>query len=384
VLQDRLFYSAFSEPPGPDREERARRAPRFDPASSPPFARLFMALPAGLDARIPALGRRLAAGRNPYDVARAIEEYLGSECAYSLDSGIMPTSADPLAEFLFDVKKGHCEFFASAMAALLRSAGIPSRIVIGFQRGEWNDLGEFYTVRQRDAHAWVEAYFPEVGWLEFDPSPRRAENIAFLQGLGWYDTTVTPVVHYLDDKYNEYVVNFNRRMQTGMFNRAALAMRTATSALSTLVGWAMRNRAAAAVLSVAFVIAAIVLLIRGLRKLRRRTRATAGTVWRPRDTAWGSRGRSVARAYLRIRELLDALQPEAAPFLTAREAALPAEAAVTPVESGEPAGRALRDLVGFYERARFGTASFTREELRQADALAAQLKKILPVRRLPL
>ncbi len=376
ALQDKLFYSAWSEPPGPDREERARRAPRFDPASSPQFARLFMALPAGLDARIAALGGRLAAGRTPYLAALAMEEYLGRECAYSLDSGIVPTSRDPVAEFLFDVKKGHCEFFASAMAVLLRSAGIPSRVVIGFQRGEWNDLGGFYTVRQRDAHAWVEAYFEGAGWLEFDPSPRRAENIAFLQGLGWYDTTVCPVVDYLDDKYNEYVVNFNRRMQTGMFNRVALTVRRATTVVSTIAGWAMRHRATMMTLSAAFITAAIALLIRGLRKLGRKTRVIAGTVWKPKNTAWGSRGRSVARTYLRTRELLDILRPETAPFLTAREADLPTELARTPIESGVSARRALEDLVGLYERARFGAESFTREEARQAEVLASQLRKV--------
>jgi hypothetical protein len=365
VLQERLFYSTWSTPPDPTLEERARMATRFDPASSPQFTRLFMALPEGLDPRITELGGRLAAGKAPYEAALAIEDYLSRECAYSLDAGIMPTSRDPLSEFLFNTRKGHCEFFASAMATLLRAAGIPSRVVMGFQRGEWNELGGFYTVRQR------------VGWVEFDPSPRRAENIAFLQGLGWYDATVAPVIDYLDDKYNEYVVNFNRRTQTSIFSRVAVSARTVTTAIGAVIGWVLRHWAATVVLSAGFLGAAAVLLIRGLRKLRRRSRRIAGTVWEPWKTSWGDRGRAVARAYLRLRERLDALEPEAAPFLTAREAALPAAVAQAPVEPGIPARRALKDLVEFYERARFGTESFTRDEVRQAETLAARLRKAL-------
>jgi transglutaminase-like putative cysteine protease len=377
VLQERLFYSTWSTPPDPTLEERARMATRFDPASSPQFTRLFMALPEGLDPRIVDLGRRLSVGKAPYEAARAVEEYLTRECAYSLDAGIMPTSRDPLSEFLFNTRKGHCEFFASAMATLLRAAGIPSRVVMGFQRGEWNELGGFYTVRQRDAHVWVEAYFEGVGWVEFDPSPRRAENIAFLQGLGWYDATVTPVIDYLDDKYNEYVVNFNRRTQTSIFSRVAVSARTVTTAVGAAIGWVLRHWAATVALSAGFLGAAALLLIRGLRKLQWRTRRIAGTIWKPGKTSWGDRGRAVARAYLRLRERLDALGPEAAPFLTARETVLPAEVARASVEPGIPARRALKDLVEFYERARFGTESFTRDEMRQAEMLAARLRKAL-------
>jgi hypothetical protein len=76
-----------------------------------------------------------------------------------------------LANFLFERKKGHCEYFASSMAVMLRSLGIPSRIVTGFRGGEFNDLTGQYVVRASNAHSWVEAYFPGSGWISFDPTP---------------------------------------------------------------------------------------------------------------------------------------------------------------------------------------------------------------------
>jgi len=78
---------------------------------------------------------------------------------------------DPVANFLFERKHGHCEYFASAMAVMLRSLHIPSRLVTGFRGGEYNDITGQYVVRASDAHSWVEAYFPGSGWISFDPTP---------------------------------------------------------------------------------------------------------------------------------------------------------------------------------------------------------------------
>src|SRR5260370_11181647 len=84
----------------------------------------------------------------------------------------MPANkADPLGNFLFARKKCHWEFFESAMAIMLRTLGIPTRVVNGFRGGELNDITGRYIVRERDAHSWVEVYFPEYGWATFDPTP---------------------------------------------------------------------------------------------------------------------------------------------------------------------------------------------------------------------
>ena len=95
---------------------------------------------------------------------------------------------DPVAEFLFDKKRGYCEYFASAAAVLLRLQDIPCRYVTGFVVQEWNRQGGHYTVREADAHAWVEAYIPGRGWIEVDPTP-EAEYEAVRASLrtSWFD-----------------------------------------------------------------------------------------------------------------------------------------------------------------------------------------------------
>jgi hypothetical protein len=106
------------------------------------------------------------------DAARghSIESYLRTHFAYSLEP-VESDSPDPLASFLFDRKKGHCEYFASAMAVLLRELRIPSRVATGYLGGTANPLTGWLVVRASDAHAWVEAWIPGQGWTTYDPTP---------------------------------------------------------------------------------------------------------------------------------------------------------------------------------------------------------------------
>jgi transglutaminase-like putative cysteine protease len=124
-----------------------------------------------LDPRVRELAEEITAGSNTeYDKAASIESYLMAHYSYSLDlSG--PRPADPLAHFLFVRRAGHCEYFASAMTVMLRAVGIPARYVTGFLPGEYNDLAGDYIIRASDAHSWVEVYFPDYGWITFDPTP---------------------------------------------------------------------------------------------------------------------------------------------------------------------------------------------------------------------
>jgi hypothetical protein len=124
-----------------------------------------------LDPRVPALAASLVAGiSSDFERVRALEKHLREDYGYTLE---LPARepADPLADFLFARKKGHCEYFASAMAVMLRTTGIPSRLVTGFQSGTWNPVSEQYLIRALDAHSWVEAYLPGRGWTTWDPTP---------------------------------------------------------------------------------------------------------------------------------------------------------------------------------------------------------------------
>ena len=141
----------------------------------------YLRLPASLDPRIPRLAQQIsgAAGNN-YDKALALETYLRTHFDYTLQlSRTVPH--DPLANFLFERKQGHCEYFASSMAVMLRSLGIPARIVNGFRTGEFNDLTSQYVIRASNAHSWVEAFFPGYGWIDFDPTP----GASMVTRTGW-------------------------------------------------------------------------------------------------------------------------------------------------------------------------------------------------------
>jgi hypothetical protein len=109
----------------------------------------------------------------PYDKAKAIEAYLRdpNNFKYTLTPKIAPDGVDPLEYFLFDSKEGYCQYFATAMGDMLRSLGIPTRLVNGFGPGSYDVATNSYIVRGEDAHTWVETYFPEYGWITFEPTP---------------------------------------------------------------------------------------------------------------------------------------------------------------------------------------------------------------------
>jgi transglutaminase-like putative cysteine protease len=141
----------------------------------PHVAMLDMQLP-HLDPRIPALARQITGdSTSNYLRAKAIESYLKNNYGYTLQ---LPGGhqSDPLAVFLFERKKGHCEYFASSMAVMVRALGIPARVVNGFRGGQYNDVTASYIIRERDAHSWVEVYFPEYGWVTFDPTPSASQQ----------------------------------------------------------------------------------------------------------------------------------------------------------------------------------------------------------------
>jgi protein-glutamine gamma-glutamyltransferase len=142
--------------------------------SLPQFTLVYLQVPPELDARIPQLAAQITrSASTSYDKAATLELYLRTHYGYTLQ---LPRSAvaDPLANFLFERKQGHCEYFASSMAVMLRTLRIPARVVNGFRSDEFNDITANYVVRAKNAHSWVEAYFPGYGWVTFDPTPGGA------------------------------------------------------------------------------------------------------------------------------------------------------------------------------------------------------------------
>jgi transglutaminase-like putative cysteine protease len=202
-------YEATSAVPLAGAKELAAAGREF-----PTFVTLnYLQLPK-LDPRVRDLARQVtSAAQSDYEKAAAIEGYLQSTYSYTLDQGTNRPE-DPIAHFLFERKKGHCEYFASSMAVMLRTLGIPSRIVNGFRGGEFNDLTDSYIVRARDAHSWVEAYFPGYGWVQFDPTPASALPA---------NTRWNRAMLYLDaarEFWREWVVNYDFIHQMDVSRRA--------------------------------------------------------------------------------------------------------------------------------------------------------------------
>ena len=132
---------------------------------------LYLQLPEGFPSRIGELAERVSAGAvSPLGKAVALEAHLRSAYAYSFETVFTSQGVTPLEEFLFDTRRGHCEFFASAMAVMLRTIGIPSRVVRGYLAQNFNPVTGFHEVRAFDGHAWVEAHIDGIGWMTFEPT----------------------------------------------------------------------------------------------------------------------------------------------------------------------------------------------------------------------
>ncbi len=180
----------------------------------------YLALPA-LPGRIADLARSYAEGQStPMGKAKAIEEHLRNDFKYDVTSpsGGKP---QPLDHFLFETKRGHCEFFSTAMVMMLREVGIPSRNVTGFVGGTYNRFGKYYAVREGDAHSWVEAYLddPQLGWVTFDPTPTSAARP--LQETGGAFVYLRDFVEALSQRWNRYVVGYDLGTQVRLFEEAS-------------------------------------------------------------------------------------------------------------------------------------------------------------------
>jgi transglutaminase-like putative cysteine protease len=191
-------YEAWSELDGP--------TPTASEDEIRPVDQIYLNLPP-LDPRIRTLAAQITSrSKNDYERATTIESYLRTHFGYTLE---LPgrLADDPVAEFLFVRRKGHCEYFASAMAVMLRELGIPTRMVTGFRGAEFNDLTSQYVVKESNAHAWVEAFFPEYGWVSFDPTP----SAVVPRATGW-----ARVALYLDAMksfWRDWIVSYDAGQQ---------------------------------------------------------------------------------------------------------------------------------------------------------------------------
>ncbi len=328
-----------------------------------------------LDPRIAELAKDVSRTvSHPFEKARRIEAYLRNKYAYSLELRGSPNSRDPLSMFLFDVRRGHCEYFASAMTVMLRQIGIPARLVNGFRTGEYNRLGDSFTVRQYDAHSWVEAWFQPYGWVEFDPTPPdpRHPKPAFAGmvsdfveaiGLWWWEG----VVNY--DVWKQYRVINAARANLLSFQRRLRERLAATLGKLQTAGEDLRMRKWP-VLSWLLLLPPICILgalaLCGFRL----------------HAAWAARARYFIRTRLLRRgtgEQVTEIYREALGLLKRR--GFTRSTTQTPMEfagslHGHPAATTLAELTSLYYQLRFGPPRRD-AGLARAESLLGCLREIL-------
>lgn len=176
-----------------------------------------------LDPETQTLAAQIADGRpSVYDKALAVGAYLNSG-AYAYSLNVPPLGEKhPVDTFINVTKVGHCELFASAMALMLRSVGIPTRVVGGYRGGEWSDSDKAYIVRADMAHLWVEVYFLGLGWVTFDPSPANDLTDAF--STQWLARLVSRYVLKAKMVWYRDILGFDRRFQVVSLRNLALGI----------------------------------------------------------------------------------------------------------------------------------------------------------------
>ncbi len=149
------------------------RADRSDYASA--IRAAYLQLPGSLPPRVAGLAAEIANGAaNPYDKAVRLQDYLRRTYKYQLDVPPPPAGRDAVDYFLYEAPGGYCVYYASAMAVMLRTLGVPARVATGYAMGEYDNGRRAYRVTGTASHAWVEVYFPTYGWVEFEPTPSQA------------------------------------------------------------------------------------------------------------------------------------------------------------------------------------------------------------------
>lgn len=187
----------------------------------------YLQVPESVTEPIEELARRWAGNAGaPIEIARRVEEHLRGEYAYDLES---PSGAakNPLEHFLLTSRRGHCEFYSTAMAMMLRTLGVPTRNVTGFVGGTYNRFGRFYAVRQGDAHSWIEAYIDGFGWRRFDPTPPAgAVPQAATDGLFAF---VRDVLEAAAQRWNRHVIGYDLDQQLRLLRSISERYSTTTT-----------------------------------------------------------------------------------------------------------------------------------------------------------
>lgn len=389
AAKSRVAYVVASDIALPSEQELRADSPVL----SPDYVRRLYLRARKIDPRISQLAHEQTRNApTPYDKARAIERFLKTDFHYTLD--LKPTTDDPLIDFLFKTREGHCEYFATAMVIMLRSLEIPARIVNGFQMGEYNALNDMYTVRESDAHSWVEAYFPHTAaWIEFDPTPAAglndyAQGGLFAQLRKYADAMEVFWMDYIvsldSDEQASIMVNLQHRLLTmkdrvfGYYLEAKLWIKGLLDGLIVKRKWSAGALFKLAGGLAALALAAVFVYVALSYRRRRRLAPTGYGPWWHRLfilPTWRRRvkGRDYRQSAVLFYEQMLAI---------ARRAGVVKQPYQTPLEFAEASGLApVRELTILYNLVRFGGARLDERDTRRVSDLLVELRRNVRKRR---
>lgn len=321
--------------------------PPASPRLSPAERARYLALPPDLPPRIHELAREWTQGlEDPRERARAIEARLRRDYRYDLES---PSGAakNPLDHFLFESKRGHCEFYSTAMAVMLRTLGVPTRNVTGFIGGTYNRFAETYSVRQGDAHSWVEVHIDGLGWTRFDPTPPSSS--APRSEINGVLATMRDIVEAMAQRWNRHVVGYDLKQQIGLLQHVRDRYRSIVpkgSGVDRTLGTGRFWLAVVGLVVVGFAIHA----------LRKRRKGQGPKPPKPSEREIVAlRSAELYRALEGVLALHGVPRPSGTPPLTHAQAL---------VQIGHPIAAEVLDLTEQYLAVRFGGAELTEEDRR--------------------
>jgi len=308
--------------------------------SFPGYAgRRYLQLPSGSQ-RVASLAQEVTRGARTSEMkAIALEEYLKRNYEYTLTVSPPPAGVSPIEDFLLKTKKGYCEHYSSAMVLMLRSLGIPARIVTGFFGGDRNTYGGYVIVRKSDAHSWVEAYI-NGQWKRFDPTPAVAvERFSQEYSLFWDSVKMN---------WSRYIVGFSSADQRVLFGELKEGFGLGSLAGRLQTTWGIGGRMYAALAAVT--VLSLLSLISVYLYFRGRQRRSP-----------------LVASYVRIRK---ALRRKG---FAITETSTPGDIAAQ--SEGLPFHVSLAEYLSGYTRVRFGGQGDINEVLRSADQTERMIKK---------
>lgn len=347
ILDEGLVYSVVSQRPVINDAKLASRPDEIPKRILDAYSQV----PANLPPRVASLAQEIA-GDQPTIIgkARAVEDWLARNTRYLLEIPPQPPGSDAVDHFLFEDRRGFCEQIASSMAVLLRTLGVPTRFVTGYDAGDRNAFSGYFEVRGHHAHSWVEVYFPEAGWLEFDPTHEvpaaHANRSGRLPGLEFLGKVSSFLGGLLPDD---------------LANRVGAALKDA-------LGWVASNgiRAGMLVVGLAALVASATFAGRRTARAVRRRRLRRPIRGRP--------GEVVVKAFRILEE-------------AGAEAGVPRHSAATPQEYGRALlrsrpsldPRGLRTVIEMLERQVYAGESLGPGDAARAEEEARRLSAALAV-----